>query len=308
LSAALKLSGFALILGAVFAVALVAGGTVDPDVSTATAENHEEESTMSTPTHTDSETGHAAETGGEDAAAGTEAVPGLAVADAGYRLELGQTDFEAGPDQEIALRITGSEGETVRDFDVEHERELHLIVVRRDFEAFQHLHPTQQADGSWTVRADFSRPGEYRVFADFATDGQSLTLGADVSVAGRYDPAPLPAPSSKADAGDGYEVTISRRQVVGGELTPVEFTVSRNGRGVGTLDPYLGADGHLVALREGDLAFLHTHPQGEPGGAGPIRFDVEYPSAGRYRLFLQFEHNGEVRTAAFTQEAVDAGH
>ena len=304
MSAALKLSGFALILAAVFAVALAAGGTIDPDVSTETAENHDEESTMSAPTHTDSETGHAGETATTEA----ETVPGLAIADAGYRLELEQTDFKAEADQEIALRITGSEGETVQDFDVEHERELHLIVVRRDFEAFQHLHPARLADGSWSVSADLSRPGEYRVFADFATGGQSLTLGADVSVAGRYDPAPLPAPRSNADAGDGYEVTISRRQVVGGELTPVEFTVSRDGREVGALDPYLGADGHLVALREGDLAFLHTHPQGEPGGAGPIRFDVEYPSAGRYRLFLQFEHGGEVRTAAFTQEAVDAGH
>jgi hypothetical protein len=29
---------------------------------------------------------------------------------------------------------------------------------------------------------------------------------------------------------------------------------------------------------------------------------TEYPSAGRYRLFLQFQHNNKIHTAAFTQE------
>ena len=302
MSPPLKLAAFALALAAVFALAVQAGGALDPDVSTATPEPHEEESTMSA-THTGSETGHAV----PEAAEG-QTLPGVAVSAAGYRLELERTSFAAGPDQALSFRIAGPEGETVRDFEISHERPLHLIVVRRDFEAFQHLHPRRLPDGGWQVAADLSRPGSYRVFADFATGGQSLTLGADVSVAGRYDPAPLEAPRSKTRAGDGYEVTISRREVVGGELTPIAFTVSRNGEGVGELEPYLGADGHLVALREGDQAFLHTHPRGEPGGSGPIEFDVAYPTAGRYRLFLQFRHRGEVRTAEFTQRATDAGH
>jgi hypothetical protein len=50
-----------------------------------------------------------------------------------------------------------------------------------------------------------------------------------------------------------------------------------------------------VALREGDLAFLHVHP------VDGLGFMATFPSPGRYRLFLQFEHEGEVRTAAFTQ-------
>ena len=302
MSAPLKLVAFAATLAAVFAAAALAGGAFDPDVSTATPEAHEEENDMEA-THTETESGHTAPADAEG-----RSLPGVAVSAAGYRLELEQTSFESGADQTLSLRIVDESGETVRDFEVEHERRLHLIVVRSDFEAFQHLHPRQHADGSWQVEVDFSRPGSYRVFADFATGGKSLTLGADVSVAGRYDPVPLADPRSVADAGDGYEVTISRREVVGGELTPVSFTVSRDGADVGELDPYLGADGHLVALREGDQAFLHTHPQGEPGGAGPIEFDVSYPTAGRYRLFLQFKHRGEVRTAEFTQEATDAGH
>jgi hypothetical protein len=38
-----------------------------------------------------------------------------------------------------------------------------------------------------------------------------------------------------------------------------------------------------------------------------IRSAVEYPSQGRYRLFLQFKLDGQVQTAAFTREIGD-GH
>ena len=68
---------------------------------------------------------------------------------------------------------------------------------------------------------------------------------------------------------------------------------------VTNLQPYLGASGHLVVLRRSDLAYLHVHPE---DGAG-LRFGVEVPSAGTYRLFLDFQHDGVVRTAAFTAQA-----
>ena len=60
-----------------------------------------------------------------------------------------------------------------------------------------------------------------------------------------------------------------------------------------------GAGGHLVALREGDLAFLHVHPDEH---ADDVAFEATFPTTGRYRLFLQFKHDGAVQTVAFTQE------
>ncbi len=81
--------------------------------------------------------------------------------------------------------------------------------------------------------------------------------------------------------------------------------MAKDGEPVADLQPYLGAYGHLVALRQGDLAYLHVHPDGEPGDgttkSGPeITFNSEAPSAGTYRLFLDFRHGGVVRTAEFT--------
>ena len=79
------------------------------------------------------------------------------------------------------------------------------------------------------------------------------------------------------------------------------ITVRRDGQVV-TTEPYLGAAGHLVALRDGDLAYLHVHPlDDEP--AGPVRFAVEVPSAGLYGLFFDFQVDGQVRTARFVLDA-----
>lgn len=60
-----------------------------------------------------------------------------------------------------------------------------------------------------------------------------------------------------------------------------------------------------MALRAADLGYLHVHPEGHPGDgvtpAGPgITFALTAPSAGDYRLFLDFQHEDVVRTAEFT--------
>lgn len=165
----------------------------------------------------------------------------------------------------------------------------------------------------WTrpaPRPAFHHPlaGDYRVFADFTPAGDpagGLTLGADVSVSGDYRTTPLPAPARVAEVG-GYRVELT------GDLTTsasmLTLPVSKGGVPVADLQPYLGAYGHLVALRQGDLAYLHVHPQGEPGDgktpAGPgIGFHAQAPSPGNYRLYLDFQHEGVVRTAEFTVAA-----
>ena len=106
---------------------------------------------------------------------------------------------------------------------------------------------------------------------------------------------------------DGYTVTLAG-DLVAGQSSELTLSVSRDGVPVTDLQPYLAAYGHLVALRDGDLAYLHVHPAGAPGDgvtpAGPgITFSATIPSAGDYGLFLDFQHDGVVRTAAFIAHA-----
>ena len=156
------------------------------------------------------------------------------------------------------------------------------------------------ADGRWSVPITIPEAGSYRVFADFEHDGEKTALAADLAVDGPRRLGALPAPSDRAVVPGGYEVQLGGKPARAGRTSELAFTVTRAGQPVET-EPYLGAGGHLVALREGDLAYLHTHPEAH-GDDAAVRFETEFPSAGRYRLFLQFKHQGRVRTAAFTQE------
>ncbi|MDQ4008178.1 MAG: hypothetical protein M3211_08820 [Actinomycetota bacterium] len=246
----------------------------------------------------------ASPTGRQAAPAAPVDIPGgLMVSQSGYTFDLARGRARAGDDVPVAFTVEGPDGRPVTDYAVEHETRLHLIAVRRDFTGFQHVHPRLGAGGEWTTRLDLT-PGPWRLFADFqAAGGPSLTLGSDLAVAGVYDPVPDGGESSTARV-DGYTVALAGA-LTAGEDAMLRLTVSRNGDPVTDLQPYLGAYGHLVALREGDLAYLHVHPHGHPGDGttrpGPdVVFHATVPSAGRYRLYLDFKHQAVVRTAAFT--------
>ncbi|MDQ0380427.1 hypothetical protein [Amycolatopsis thermophila] len=260
-------------------------------------------------------TGEAGTRGGEDAAHGDShsgtvaetAQPGLpaglASSRGGYTLTPTSTTLTTGTTNAFSFRITGPDGNAVTAFDVEHDKRMHLIVVRRDTAGFQHVHPEMAADGTWTVPLAVADAGSYRAFADFTpTGGQATTLGVDLAAAGDFQPR-AHQPSRVAGV-DGYQVRLDG-DLVPGRTSKLTLTVTRDGRDVTDLQPYLGAYGHLVALREGDLAYLHVHPDGAPGDGvtrpGPtVTFYAEVPSAGTYRLFLDFQHAGQVRTAEFT--------
>ena len=176
---------------------------------------------------------------------------------------------------------------------------MHLILARRDLTGFQHLHPTQRADGAWETTARIPEAGSYRLFADFSRNGEPQTLATDLRVDGRAELRDLPAPAPAAVSDGGYDVALASGAARPGEEAELRFRISKDGKPVRT-ESYLGAGGHLVALREGDLAFLHVHPTND-AGSDEIAFASTFPTEGRYRLFLQFQHAGEVQTVAFTQ-------
>lgn len=237
--------------------------------------------------------------------ADTTAFPkGLLVSQNGYTFRLRETSAAPGTDVPVSFTIEGPDAESVTEYDVEHDKELHLIAVRRDFSGFQHVHPEMAEDGTWTTGLDLAA-GQWRLFADFkATGTDALTLGNDLAVRGRYRPAEPPTTDSLTSTVDGYTVTLDG-DLTAGEEAELTLTVTRAGEPVTDLEPYLGAYGHLVALRAGDLAYLHVHTEGEPGDGttepGPgVVFYAEVPSPDRYHLYLDFKHEGVVRTAAFT--------
>lgn len=312
MSTPVRLLTFAGVLAAVFVLALVGARALLPaDLAQAGQgrtgnTSHQEESgmehtTAATPSAQHSEDSH--DEHGEAPAA--DPVRGLTVAQDGYQLGSLTAPGVVGEDGTLSFRLTGPDGKPVTDYTTAHDKDLHLIVVRSDGSRFRHVHPSIDRAGTWSIPWRWAAAGSYRVFADFvpAATGETLTLTSTLEVAGDLQPVTLGKDATKSTV-DGFTVTLDGTPAAG-TSSMLTFTVTRDGTSVTTLQPYLGAAGHLVALRVGDLAYLHVHPMDDPAGeSGPeVAFMAEAPSPGRYLLYLDFQVDGRVHTAAFTTTA-----
>lgn len=299
-SARLGLYGGGLAL--LFAAAFGAAAALVPE--SAVEAWNEETDDMDMDAHAETDAGHGDEHGG-----GATAVRGLAIEQDGYRLGEVAAPEAVGTEGELAFTIIGADGEPLTEYAVSHEKQLHLIVVRADGTQFRHVHPTLDENGTWSLPWSWDAAGTYRVYADFvpadSDEEPDVTLTRTVEVAGDYGPA-IPKATTLTAEVDGYTVDLEG-DIGAGTTSELTVAVTKDGEPVTTLEPYLGAFGHLVALREGDLAYLHVHPEGDepaPGDlSGPeIAFATGFPTAGRYFLYLDFQVDGVVRTAAFTVE------
>lgn len=296
MKAAARLGLFGVGLALVFVAFFVAGRALIPDSTVADWTREAEES----------EAGHEAMAGSAEG----NHVRGLSISQDGFTLSPVRAPAAAGEPGRLSFRILDEEEKPFTDFATSHQKQLHLIVVRADGAKFRHAHPTlDRSSGTWSAPWRWPTGGSYRVFTDFVPGGQeeapAVTLTRSVEVAGEFEPERRGV--SREDAVDGFEVTLDGELSVG-ESRELTARVVRNGRPVTSLEPYLGAFGHLVALREGDLAYLHVHAEGEEPGPGEttgpaIGFETEAPSPGRYLLYLDFKVDGRVHTARFVLEA-----
>lgn len=275
MSAAARLALFAVALAVVAAAATLLGRASGVTVAEAAEEGH-------------------------GATAGPGALPnGLSDVAGGVRLVLAPTSLAAGEPARVELRLVGDDGEPVTDLDETHdEPPLHLILVRRDLTGYLHLHPERVGE-RFVADVTLPEPGVWRAYADFERGGEKVVLGRDLVVPGAFAPRALPAPDDVAEVG-GYRIALAAGDLRAGAEATLTFRLMRDGEPV-VPEPYLGASGHLVAVREDDLAYLHVHPV-ESAAGSTVAFDAELAEPGRYALFLQFRDEGAVRTARFAVE------
>ncbi|MEU5907063.1 copper resistance protein CopC [Micromonospora sp. NPDC047467] len=238
-----------------------------------------------------------------DGATGESLVTGTTVSAGGYTLQPLERTQPVGVRADYRFRIVGTDRQPATRFAVVHDKPLHMIVVGRDLSGYQHLHPTMAPDGTWSVPLTLARPGGYRVYADFSVTAANgtqvpLVLGVDHTVPGAHTPAALPPAQAQATAGP-YAVSMTGTPTVG-VTAPMEFRISRADTTTpAQLERYLGAYGHLVVVREGDLGYVHVHPEQELID-GTVQFWLTSPSSGRYRAFFDFQVDGRVHTAEYT--------
>lgn len=198
--------------------------------------------------------------------------------------------------QELRFSVLGPDGKPVTAYDVVHEQKLHLIIANRlDPRIYAHLHPSF-ADGVWSVRTDLVG-GPFRMYADTKPTGaKPQVLTADFSVDGDHSVKPPMTPNDSATV-DGFDVALAA------DGATYTFTVTRDGKPV-ALEPYLGAGGHLVGIREKSLDYLHAHAMAAEGNT--VAFHVEAEKSGTWVLHVDFQVDGKVHDATFVQK-IDAG-
>ena len=293
MNAAGRLAVFGAVLAVAFGAAYTTAAAIAPDSPAAPAEDHPS-----------SEPARAVPASADQA--------GLSLADGGYQLSPVQAPGTVGARGLLSFAILDQAGRPLRNYQTVHDKQLHLIVVRSDGGHYAHVHPLLDRDsGRWSIPWNWNAAGTYRVFADFTpAGGGQLTLTRAVDVSGAFSPS-APTGSRTVNHVAGYTVELDGT-LAAGTSSRLTARITRDGRPVTALQPYLGAFGHLVALRDGDLAYLHVHPEGDepsPGDSGgpTVSFAATAPTAGRYLLYLDFRVQDTVHTAAFVVDATYGG-
>ncbi len=229
-------------------------------------------------------------------------------------------------------------GEPVQDFARVHEQRYHLFVISQDMQHFEHIHPVQGSDGTWSIDVVLPRPGYYKVLSDFVPRGGTAQFIARPLVTAGYS-GDLVAASARLvpdrdptkTVGDlSATLSYAPATFVAGLYGHLNFylTDASTGRPVTDLQTYLGAFGHTLILSEDMVDYVHSHPidltTGFDEESGPmlfmipmgvdpetlrggpeVTFDGLMPRAGRYRAFTQFRWRDEIHTFAFTFDVLD---
>ncbi len=234
-----------------------------------------------------------------------------------------QTGFNVNTPSTYTFSIVDDTGKILKSFDTIHEKQMHLIVVRKDLNNFQHVHPVYDPNtGLFSIsNLVFPNDGEYRLYADFTpstsqigAEGEKLPVVAyeDVKAGdvNKYKPQPI-GELDEVKNFSGYDIQMNNdpQPIAAGSMNMTSFEIKKNGQPVLNLQNYLGALGHSVVLSEGRLDFIHAHPITESTSTqtGKVDFHITFPTEGRYKVFTQFQHENNIITSDFVVSVAQSG-
>lgn len=206
--------------------------------------------------------------------------------------------------EKITISVQKNDGAPIEEFEIIHEKKLHLIVVSKDLSFFNHIHPEYQGKGVFTIDTQFPAGGDYKLIADYIPKGGTgVTAGTWAKVAGGAADQQAIAPDQKmTKVVDGKEVALSfDGDLRAGKELMMTFNIkdAATKQPITTLQPYLGAIGHVVILSADAEQYLHVHP-GDENAKGPDAiFHTQFPAPGIYKIWGQFQHQGSVFTVPF---------
>jgi hypothetical protein len=207
-----------------------------------------------------------------------------------------EVHLEANSDT-LVIHLTDKSGKPVEELEVNHEKLLHLIVVDEHLEQYFHLHPEQKGAGNFEMRKSLEA-GSYKAFVDikptnlsYNVEPISFTIGEPAE---SHQHGSLKPDDSFTKTVDGIETQLEVSSFKINEPISLQFSFSEDV----TLQPYLGAMGHVVILDEHGEKYIHVHPLNDE----ETIFETEFKEPGIYKLWGEFQIDGKVYTYPFVIE------
>jgi hypothetical protein len=188
-------------------------------------------------------------------------------------------------------------GKPVHDFELVHEKVMHLFVVSSDLAYFAHIHPE-----NGQIDLNLPKPGTYKLLADFYPKGGTPQFIEHYLTTPGYE-KPLSESLGRVQSdlsdksGENLKVslTMDPPEPIPGKKTLLFFKVDpKDG-----IERYVGAWAHMLIASDDLIDTIHTHPTIADGGPN-LQFDVYFPRAATYRIWIQIQRLGKVNTVSFT--------
>jgi hypothetical protein len=211
-----------------------------------------------------------------------------------------------------------------------------------EMDAAFHLHPAAVGETELSEALPAMPAGHYKLygdivmpsgFAETVTGTMMVPAGMHGTALSAEDASAAPPPLSAGELGatyklpGGYSMAWEKPAEIKADTAyAFRFTLlDPSGKPAADVVPYLGMAGHAAFVKTDGTAFAHTHPEGsaampammlanagEPDAmamdTGPktlppvVEFPYGFPSAGRYRIFIQMKHGSTVETGVFDAE------
>jgi hypothetical protein len=212
--------------------------------------------------------------------------------------------LQANKPEALTIQIYGANNKPIQDFEIQHEKKMHLIVVSQDLSFFNHIHPEFKGNGKFQITTKFPHGGKYRLIADFVPKGASKTVEMKwVDVQGKQvKPQPLIPDTNMTKTVDGKEVTLSFDKALKANqeiMMTFNFKDAKTKQPLKNLQTYLGAVGHVVILSADANNYLHVHPMDEQGMGPDAMFHTTFPHKGVYKIWGEFKHQNKVITVSY---------
>ncbi|MNO20663.1 hypothetical protein D3C76_104180 [compost metagenome] len=91
-------------------------------------------------------------------------------------------------DISVTIEIRDTNGKRLENFEISHEKQMHLIVVSKDLSFLNHIHPEYKGKGVFQVKTRLPSGGEYKLVADSVPEGVgSIAKNTWITVSGEPD-------------------------------------------------------------------------------------------------------------------------